>query len=98
MALNFGLERIYSFLKEKQQSEYKTHIVFESRGKKENKDLELAFRQVCDGHNYWRIPLPFDIILADKKTNSCGLQLADLIAHPIGRYILNSKQSSLFNY
>lgn len=93
LALGFGLERIYSFLKEQQQENYKTHIIFESRGKKEDKDLELAFRRVCDGANHWG-KLPFDIILADKKTNSCGLQLADLIARPIGRYLLDPTQKN----
>ncbi|MEE9451388.1 MAG: DUF3800 domain-containing protein [Gammaproteobacteria bacterium] len=72
LALCFGLERIYSFLREKQQAEHRTHIIFENRGKKEDKDLELEFRRVCDGRNRWGA-LPFDIILADKKTNSCGL-------------------------
>jgi hypothetical protein len=32
--------------------------------------------------------LPFDIVFADKKTNSTGLQLADLVSHPIGRHYL----------
>lgn len=83
LALGFGLERVYSFLRERQQTSYKTHVVFESRGKKEDKDLELEFRRVCDGANHWG-ELPFEIILADKKSNACGLQLADLIARPIG--------------
>ena len=93
LALGFGLERVYSFLKAKQQGAFKTHIVFECRGKKEDKDLELEFRRVCDGANRCGV-LPFDIVLADKKSNSSGLQLADLIARPIGRYILNPKQEN----
>ena len=88
LALVYGLERIYSFLRERQQTQKRTHIIFECRGKKEDKDLELEFRRVCDGANQWGV-LPFDIILADKKSNSCGLQLADLIARPIGRYVLD---------
>ena len=94
LALGFGLERIYSFLEEKQQAQSRAHVVFERRGKKEDKDLELVFRQVCDGRNYYGMPLPFNIILADKQTNSGGLQLADLIARPIGRYLLNPKQDN----
>jgi len=30
------------------------------------------------------IPLPFEIIFSDKKVMSSGLQLADLVARPIG--------------
>lgn len=93
LALAYGLERIYSFLREQGQTQKRTHIVFECRGKKEDKDLELEFRRVCDGANRWGV-LPFDIILADKKSNSCGLQLADLIARPIGRYVLDPKQEN----
>jgi len=28
--------------------------------------------------------LPFELVLADKKTNSEGLQFADLVARPVG--------------
>jgi hypothetical protein len=38
--------------------------------------------------------LPFEIIIADKKCNSAGLQLADLVARPIGRKILNPRQAN----
>lgn len=31
-------------------------------------------------------------MFADKKTNSTGLQLADLVSHPIGRQHLNPAQ------
>ena len=34
----------------------------------------------------------FEIVFADKKTNSAGLQLADLTARPIGRYVLDRGQ------
>lgn len=93
LALAYGLERIYNFLKERQQIEKRTHIVFECRGRKEDKDLELEFRRVCNGANRCGI-LPYDIVLSDKKSNSCGLQLADLIARPIGRYVLDPKQEN----
>lgn len=93
IALAFGLERVYSFLRDNQQDEHRTHIICECRGKKEDKDLELAFRRVCDGANAWG-PLPFEIIFADKKSNSCGLQLADLVARPIGRHVLDPHQEN----
>jgi len=37
-------------------------------------------------------PMPFDLIVADKKTNSEGLQLADLTARPIGLSVLRPDQ------
>jgi hypothetical protein len=65
--------------------------LFESRGKKEDNDLELEFRRVCS-RNATGKQLPFEIVVADKKSNSAGLQIADLIARPIGRKILIPEQ------
>lgn len=79
---------------EKNQVEKKTHVVFECRGKKEDKDLELEFRRVCDGANRMGVQLPFDIIFADKRANSSGLQLADLVARPIGVSVLRPGQNN----
>lgn len=85
IAMEFCLERAYYFLKEKNQADKLTHLVVESRGRKEDRDLELEFRRICQGDNFNRSPLPFRITMADKKVNSIGLQLADLVAYPIGR-------------
>ena len=38
---------------------------------------------------------PFDIKFANKKTNSCGLQIADLVAHPIARHVVRPEQQSM---
>lgn len=84
IALGFGLERIYRYLNSIGQDDKVTHVIVENRGLKEDNDLELEFRRVCDGSNYHSKPLPFRIIFADKRTNSCGLQMADLVARPIG--------------
>ena len=92
LALAFGLERIYRFLQEKNQHDQLTHIVLERRGQREDDELELEFRRVCDGANWFREPLPFSAIFADKKTNSSGLQLADLVARPIGLHVLRPGQ------
>jgi hypothetical protein len=67
LALAFCLETLHDFLSEKSQDDKKTFVVFESRGKKEDKDLELEFRRVCDGANHKNSRLPFEIILADKR-------------------------------
>lgn len=36
----------------------------------------------------------FDIIFSDKKSNGAGLQIADLVAHPIGRHVINPMQEN----
>lgn len=94
LAMEFGLERLYRFVKEKKQENNLTYLVCESRGAKEDKQLELEFRRICDGENYFRKPLPFDIVIVDKKVNSEGLQLADLTARPIGLSVLRPEQQN----
>jgi len=94
IALKYCMERTYKFLKSKGQHNKKTHIVVEQRGNKEDKELELEFRRVCDGSNYQNIDLPFEIIMANKMSNSAGLQLADLVARPIGVNVLRPNQSN----
>jgi hypothetical protein len=36
----------------------------------------------------------FDIVFADKRSNTTGLQIADLVVRPIGRKILKPEQSN----
>ena len=94
LALGFCMEALYGFLAEKEQHYTKTHVVVECRGKKEDAELELEFRRVCDGSNRLNQPLPFDVLFADKKVMSSGLQLADLVARPIGLKFLKPEQQN----
>ncbi|GAB1262171.1 DUF3800 domain-containing protein [Aurantivibrio plasticivorans] len=94
IALGRCMEGLYDFLKEKGQDKKTTHVVVECRGNKEDKELELEFRRVCDGNNSLGFHMPFDIIFADKKVMSTGLQLADLVARPIGLNTLRPEQEN----
>jgi hypothetical protein len=47
IAIGFGLERLFFYLKELGCKTGKTYIIFEGRGKKENNELELEFRRIC---------------------------------------------------
>ncbi len=94
LALEFGLERIYRLLRSAQQDDALTYVVCEARGAREDTELELAFRRIRDGENYFRGALPFDLIIADKRVNSEGLQLADLTARPIGLSVLRPEQEN----
>jgi len=95
LALGQCLEALRDFLAEKSQEQFKTHMVVECRGKKEDAELELEFRRFCDGENPGNHLLPFDIVFADKKTNLAGLQLADLVARPIGLSYVRPGQANL---
>jgi hypothetical protein len=92
VAMAFGLERLYLHLKGLGCRTGVTHVLFEKRGDKEDGELELEFRRVCEGQNAMAARLPFEMVMGDKKCNSAGLQLADLVARPIGRKVMNPEQ------
>lgn len=92
IALGFCLETLYELVEEKNQHYLTTHVVVECRGKREDAELELEFRRICAGDNKFGKLLPFEIVFADKKTNSSGLQLADLVARPIGLSVVKPNQ------
>jgi len=71
-----------------------THVIFEARGRKEDCELGLEFRRVCDKGNALGVQLPFKIFIADKKTNSEGLQFADMVARPVGLSIIRPEESN----
>ncbi|MCE7887882.1 MAG: DUF3800 domain-containing protein [Alphaproteobacteria bacterium PRO2] len=98
LGLGFCMERAAMFLESKGQAGKLTHIVVESRGKNEDRDLELSFRQVIDGVkvgtglSYNVGKCKFDIQFTTKAANMAGLQFADLIARPIGRHVIDKEQ------
>lgn len=91
LALEFCLERLQYFLSDVKATPGKVHIVFESRGAREDGQLELEFRRVCSS-NRSGDELPFEPVFASKGSNSTGLQLADLVARPIGLHVLRPSQ------
>lgn len=94
LAMMYGLERVWDFLRSQDQAEKITHVIFEARGAKEDKELELQFRRVRDGGNGFRKPLRLEIVIANKQVNSEGLQLAHLVARPIGLKVLRPDQQN----
>lgn len=93
LAMAFGLERVYRFL-EGIEDKGPTNVIFECRGKKEDRDLELEFRRVCDGENAIGRELPLRMTFVEKRANCGGLQLADLLARPIGRHVIAPEQTN----
>lgn len=92
LAMRIGLEKLYSFLQIQAQEHRLTHVICEARGRTEDQALELEFRRVCDGHNALQKILPFDLVIVDKKSNSEGLQFADMAARPVGLSVLRPNQ------
>lgn len=94
VAMEFGLERVFYELQANSQTGRKTFVVFESRGKKEDLELELEFRRLMDRTTVLGMADTFEFLTADKKTNSSGLRLADMVARPIGLHILRPDQAN----
>ncbi|MCC8363151.1 DUF3800 domain-containing protein [Lysobacter sp. A6] len=84
LALRTCLESLHEFIDERSSETRVTHVVVECRGAKEDRSLGEAFRGICNGANRWGASLPFELVFADKKINSPGLQIADLVARPLG--------------
>ena len=102
LSLLFCMERLNSFLEVQGNSANDTtHLIFESRGKQEDNALELEFRRICDDAsrslnirttNFKESS--FAIHFVDKRANCSGLQIADLIARPIGLKTLRPTQNN----
>lgn len=101
LALLFCMERLANFLQYEKQDGRMTHIICEQRGGKhgggqEDRILELEFRRIMDGEHYLNAQ-PFHgmkMEIIPKTSNSCGLQLADLVARPIGLKCLRPLQEN----
>ena len=92
-ALEFCLERLRFHLTGLRAPPGLVHVIFESRGSREDAELELEFRRLAPT-NYQGSDYRFEPVFASKGTNSTGLQLADLIARPIGRHVLKPQQAN----
>lgn len=88
IALSSCLTRLNGYLQRRGENG-PTHVVFEKRGKNEDTELELEFRRFVSVSK-----VPLEIVMAGKQVNSCGLQLADLVARPIGRQLLDGNKQS----
>lgn len=95
ISLRHCLENVFIFLMDRRLHGRQYFFVFECRGSKEDRDLELEFRRIVNGENSFHIPFDgFQIRFADKKTNSTGMQIADLCSRPIGLKQLRPFQSN----
>lgn len=99
LALSFIIERSIFCLDEIRHNTIELEIIIEKRGKKEDKQLEEHFQQLLSrGTGYveperlknYRVSISFK----GKRENINGLQLADLIAYPIARYVIEPQRAN----
>jgi len=94
IALRLGLQKLNRLLDHLGQNQTLTYVVCESRGKREDCELELEFRRILDADSFHNRNIRFDLVMADKRSNSEGLQIADLTARPMGLKVLRPKQAN----
>ena len=99
-SLSYIMERTVFYLDSISVNDIYLTTVVESRGKKEDKDLLNYYNKVSDRGTYWvsseRIKSYFkNFEMKRKSENLIGLQIADLVAYPITRHILDEKMVNI---
>lgn len=99
VCLSFIIERTVFFLDDVPADLRKLQICIEGRGKKEDGSLRSDFDKVCArGTTYVNAKrikdIGADIHFRLKKDDITGLQISDLVAYPIARYILDKSRAN----
>lgn len=99
VALSFIIERAIFSMDEIRVDSKQLDIIIEKRGKKEDKQLDEHFqRLLARGTGFVTSErlkeINVKIHFRDKKDNINGLQMADLLAYPIARYVMDTKRAN----
>ena len=99
LALSFIVERAIFFLDDISSPEKQLEIIIEKRGKSEDKKLEEHFQRLVARGTGFVIAerlsnYGLQITFKGKNENINGLQLADLLAYPIARYIIEPERAN----
>ncbi|WP_295563239.1 DUF3800 domain-containing protein [uncultured Sphingomonas sp.] len=98
IAMHFCMEKLSDRLVLDGQRGRLTHVLFEARGREEDRQLELEFRRVAANDKRWgwravdfqRTPL--EPLFVAKQANLAGHQLSDLIARPLALHAIRPDQ------
>jgi len=93
ISLSFIIEQTVLYLYTQNETGSSLCIIIEKRGAKEDKKLHEHFQKILSRGTGSITPVKLaeyqlSIVFKNKKENINGLQLADLIAYPIARHIL----------
>lgn len=99
-SLSYIMERTVFYLDSLATNDIHLTTIVECRGKKEDKTLLDYYNKVSDRGTYWvtsaRIRNYFkEFEMRRKSENLIGLQIADLIAYPITRHVLDENAVNL---
>ncbi|NWF89567.1 MAG: DUF3800 domain-containing protein [Ignavibacteriaceae bacterium] len=99
IALSFIIERSIFSLDDKKESDKRLNIIIERRGKKEDNKLSDHFQRLYSRGTGYVSPArlkayQINITFEAKSSDIAGLQLADLIAYPIARHVLDPNRAN----
>ncbi len=99
IALSFIIERSVFYLDDQPDKEKSLSILIEKRGRKEDTRLLEHFQRLCSRGTGYVTPerihaYSISIDFYSKNDDVNGLQLADLIAYPIARYVIDPKRAN----
>lgn len=99
IALSFIIERTIFFIDDLPLGKKEIEIIIEERGKKEDKKLRDHFQKLLlrgtgfvDSSRLANYCV--QISFRNKKENINGLQLADLVAYPVARYVIDPERAN----
>ncbi|WP_246008106.1 DUF3800 domain-containing protein [Chitinophaga lutea] len=100
IALSFIIERTIFFLDDIRDDQKELQIIIEKRGLKEDRELHEHFQRLLARGTGYITPerlkgCRLSISFKSKRENINGLQLADLIAYPIARYVIEEHRPNL---
>lgn len=92
LCLRFGLERVRMHLNKTGHRGMVARLQAESRGEREDQRLRASFNAFRRG-DYLGAPLErVELEFAGKHEGHAGMEIADLVANPIARYVLRRPQ------
>lgn len=100
LALTFCMERAAKFLVDQGETDTEINVIFEARGANEDGHLEIEFGRVANGRpkignrSQHVTDFRWRPMFADKRSNSTGLQIADMAARPLGLSDLRPDQQN----
>lgn len=99
IALSFIIERTVFLIDDFSGSKKELSIIIEERGKKEDRKLSEHFNNLLARGTGFVEPkrltdYHLQITFRNKKENINGLQLADLVAYPVARYVIDPARAN----
>ena len=95
-SLSYIMERTVFYLDSLETNNIRLATIVECRGKKEDQTLLNYYNKVLDIGTYWVSPARIqnyfkEFEMRKKSENLIGLQIADLVAYPITRHVLDEE-------